>query len=604
MNANDLVMPPPTESFTQKSHKTVNGYNSNNKNPNSKVSDCTILRESSDIDQPNINQIIKILQNETFEVKNLIINECDLIFECLKCKDLFRSITNYIEHKRIFCTKLTCNQPHFFEDDELYSEQNLQSISNKSPIPNGSLDSAIDSDLPSGFKTNSSNKRCNDDIIQTGDNLNKKTRVESIVQNLNEQAQTIIVDDVAEHNNTTEIASINDIQNEQELSNSTAQNRLRIVKVSHEGAEQYQVISLESNEEESINDETTQDNDSSLVFEPFKVDANWTEQQILKEKIIHMSKIPPKFSIIRQMVEQIIDDQRKKYPGVEDANLRLPNRVFSRLFKCRDLLFQCPYCQSAPMVFFNSATRHLINNHKLPSHKSRFIAFYNTYEKVENKAGNKGEVIEPLQSSESNASLVTNTNENGSQLNKELEETEIIILTDDDEEDTLNSIDEEPQTDEITGKIINENNSTESKTAKKSNYKNGKQNFATILSFDALQREIGSSILYSEEIQFENKGALLETMMQYADYENLHCIPCGDAQFINKTELMHHITVKHLKALLLACRICRRYTTSNVDFLQKHMSSLHGVSSEIKLNIPSTSKNLNSSSIKKTNQST
>lgn len=38
-----------------------------------------------------------------FQVKLLLNNECDIIYECKICKNLFRSLLNFISHKRIYC---------------------------------------------------------------------------------------------------------------------------------------------------------------------------------------------------------------------------------------------------------------------------------------------------------------------------------------------------------------------------------------------------------------------------------------------------------------------------------------------------------------------
>lgn len=36
-------------------------------------------------------------------MKHLLNHECDLIYECKVCKSLFRSLLNFISHKRIYC---------------------------------------------------------------------------------------------------------------------------------------------------------------------------------------------------------------------------------------------------------------------------------------------------------------------------------------------------------------------------------------------------------------------------------------------------------------------------------------------------------------------
>lgn len=38
-----------------------------------------------------------------FQVINYVDNECDLIYECRVCRTLFRSLANFILHKREYC---------------------------------------------------------------------------------------------------------------------------------------------------------------------------------------------------------------------------------------------------------------------------------------------------------------------------------------------------------------------------------------------------------------------------------------------------------------------------------------------------------------------
>lgn len=42
------------------------------------------------------------------QVRSLLSNECDIIYECKVCRNMFRSLANFISHKRIYC-KTTCS---------------------------------------------------------------------------------------------------------------------------------------------------------------------------------------------------------------------------------------------------------------------------------------------------------------------------------------------------------------------------------------------------------------------------------------------------------------------------------------------------------------
>ncbi|KAI1697075.1 zinc finger protein [Ditylenchus destructor] len=53
-----------------------------------------------------IDSVVRFWSNGTEEVKNLLKNECTVIYECSYCRSLFRSIINFLSHKRTICRSL------------------------------------------------------------------------------------------------------------------------------------------------------------------------------------------------------------------------------------------------------------------------------------------------------------------------------------------------------------------------------------------------------------------------------------------------------------------------------------------------------------------
>lgn len=43
----------------------------------------------------------------------LLANECDIIYECKACRNIFRSLANFISHKRTYCTTNFNSSQHF-----------------------------------------------------------------------------------------------------------------------------------------------------------------------------------------------------------------------------------------------------------------------------------------------------------------------------------------------------------------------------------------------------------------------------------------------------------------------------------------------------------
>lgn len=46
-------------------------------------------------------------------MRQLLANECDLIYECKVCRNVFRSLVNFISHKRIYCKNTFNSSVHF-----------------------------------------------------------------------------------------------------------------------------------------------------------------------------------------------------------------------------------------------------------------------------------------------------------------------------------------------------------------------------------------------------------------------------------------------------------------------------------------------------------
>lgn len=54
-----------------------------------------------------------------FQLKGLLSNECDLLYECKVCRNIFRSLANFISHKRVYCKDnySSTQHGHFFKTD-------------------------------------------------------------------------------------------------------------------------------------------------------------------------------------------------------------------------------------------------------------------------------------------------------------------------------------------------------------------------------------------------------------------------------------------------------------------------------------------------------
>lgn len=65
--------------------------------------DLSQLRQPIDTSVSTLYRVTKVLENGSDEVKSILAHECDLVYECRVCRSLFRSLANFISHKRIYC---------------------------------------------------------------------------------------------------------------------------------------------------------------------------------------------------------------------------------------------------------------------------------------------------------------------------------------------------------------------------------------------------------------------------------------------------------------------------------------------------------------------
>lgn len=102
--------------------------------------DIGVLNKPAKMSQRGIHQIIVYLNQGSREVRDLLIHECDTIFECKVCKSLFRSLANFIVHKRGFCKEHCCENMLLFENCDIPKECSITVVD-----PDG-VPETIDSD--------------------------------------------------------------------------------------------------------------------------------------------------------------------------------------------------------------------------------------------------------------------------------------------------------------------------------------------------------------------------------------------------------------------------------------------------------------------------
>ncbi|XP_055525090.1 uncharacterized protein LOC129718377 [Wyeomyia smithii] len=70
----------------------------------------------------------KAYEAGTEELRKLLTSECDLLYECRVCRNIFRSLTNFISHKRVYCRKLFNAAQNFHFQNDGFLDQDIATI--------------------------------------------------------------------------------------------------------------------------------------------------------------------------------------------------------------------------------------------------------------------------------------------------------------------------------------------------------------------------------------------------------------------------------------------------------------------------------------------
>jgi len=80
--------------------------------------DHSVLKQSIEVSKTGMKQAIHALECGSKEVVDVLLNECSIIYECKVCFNLFRSISNFLAHKRTFCKNKSQKVLHHFNNPD------------------------------------------------------------------------------------------------------------------------------------------------------------------------------------------------------------------------------------------------------------------------------------------------------------------------------------------------------------------------------------------------------------------------------------------------------------------------------------------------------
>lgn len=106
--------------------------------------DFSMLRKPIDISVSGVSQVVKVYQSGTTEVRQLLAYECDLVYECKVCRNLFRSLANFVSHKRVYCREQFSDAKHVLPAHRLVEDSTV--VIQQEPVPPDPTETWVTSD--------------------------------------------------------------------------------------------------------------------------------------------------------------------------------------------------------------------------------------------------------------------------------------------------------------------------------------------------------------------------------------------------------------------------------------------------------------------------
>ncbi|KAK2580872.1 hypothetical protein KPH14_005944 [Odynerus spinipes] len=301
--------------------------------------DLSALRKPIDISVSRLSQVSKLLENGSDEVKAILAYECDIVYECRVCRSLFRSLVNFISHKRVYCKEkfnITLNKNALSNNDEAYTK-----------------DTFIRLHIPEQVTVK---ENCNNDrILRSQVSKEQKKDLTTIIDMLQKKqklhSSNPISQEMTVNNNSTDIGSLDLKENakhkEMEVSevsiiyqsDLTKAKTTKLQNVTNQNTE-----ILELNEHLLVNKDSSMDN---ISIQPSASDEDNESNETLSTKNLICSICNAKFST-------------KKTLTFHMKTLHTSHRM----------CYPCPCCTS---TFVNtwSVYRHLFKVHRMSNEQVR-----------------------------------------------------------------------------------------------------------------------------------------------------------------------------------------------------------------------------------------
>jgi uncharacterized C2H2 Zn-finger protein len=282
--------------------------------------DYSIIRDPIYTSVRSLDDYVNVMSIGTSEIKRIISEECDVILECKVCQSLFRSLPNFIAHKRVYCVRkfggyMPPVPSHVTEDETLVLEPTDPEVDAETEQETGDVRPLFESVLDGTYKGSSMDYKVFTDALVKEQTLAEErdttvVALDSIPGNPNAMFQS--VDTVQGKKTDEELTAISKNNKRKREAEQKLDNiRNKIVKVEPQAATHSHVkFSLR-------NRKGTDTDDENAKTSPRKRSSCNEWKKIVNIKAVSCNICEQKYSCLKTLrfhVESIHQEKRRFYP--------------------------------------------------------------------------------------------------------------------------------------------------------------------------------------------------------------------------------------------------------------------------------------------------
>lgn len=331
----------------------TSGYSSDTEQ-NKQKDDLSVLRKPIHTALSGFLEAKKAYENGTDEIRKLLARECDVIYECHTCRNIFRSLTNFISHKRVYCR----NSSSHFNGGGSFNPNNQ----------NGFIDQDVSTIIQA--EQEFVNKKINTPSTSSSkdNNINGNRDLSSIIERLLKREQ---------NNRLMKLTDFYDQVNNKLTQDEILQQKhvLQLDRVPNSDVAVYQTV--KKDESDNIKTEVDEvhemhDKQTKTVLGSDGKVIPHSSTSLIKE--IKKETLDEEESINSDKKQQFKDSNeiyceicKLKFATEKTLKLHIQTKHISSTF-----VFQCPSC-SLTFLQPGAVIRHLSNDHKKSTRKIRLM---------------------------------------------------------------------------------------------------------------------------------------------------------------------------------------------------------------------------------------